>query len=871
MTPNPSSPIPAPRAFLSHATPDKPFVDVVAKRLGRQRVKYDQWAFEVGTEFMKSIRASMAATDCFVLFASQVALQSLWVRFEIAEAEELMRGEVIKSALVVIVDRQVRHSDLPKWMQRALVDTAYTPNAVARLVEHQLNKLRGIEPNPLFIGRDALLAEFSEKLIPAPEEMPPHILIMSGLSGIGRKTFLRRALVDFLSVRLGAAFSLKLTDGIDALHLALLDELGGLDTKEQMALAIDQFQKATSVERAKTLAQLLASCCAGNSAPLIVDDGALIDSGGQYTDDAIAIFRALRDYPESVVGLVHTKRPVMSDTLLASIGAVFQRVPPLDLASTKLLLTQLLRRSGVVATSDQISEMAPYLDGYPPAVSLAASQARDYGMAVAVGDKSGLVDFQIRTFAGTLERLSLTNQQWSILKILASETALTLPGLVAVSGGIDEIVAQDLRRLLDLNLVLVSGTVFVIAAPIRMAVQSLKGLLTETDFATMAKALKTKYWDGVQSLPPLEIVQATIHAVMRSQAADLSDFRGFVLPSMLYRLAKEYYDRGGQDAWERALEFIDQLIKLDPQHRHGWLLHAKTHIRLQHWSQATSTIEHIQSMGLAEHHSLRGFMYWKRRNYAQAVLEYRSALAVGQNSVEAVHGLASCLLRLNEYSEADKVIQRGLHGRRQNSLLLDLAAQIAIIRGNYDDAEIYIDKLRRVRADADYHHRMATLLNARKQYQQALPHAEQAMNSTRRRFEMDATYVDTLIELRRFSRATELLDHLDGRKRFGRDKESVRLGLRCKLFLRQKRWRDAETMWASISDGDKDAPVHVALRMEILEQKIADLTTSPGVRAVATAELGTIQGKAKSPNIGLFAEVDEEPELADVESEAEHG
>lgn len=810
---------------------------------------------------MTAIRRTMSATECFVLFASKIALQSLWVRFEIAEAEELMRSEVIKSALVVIVDPEVRHSDLPKWMQRALVDSANTPNAVARLIEHQLNKLRGIEPNPLFLGRDELLSEFSEKLIPAPEEKPPHILILGGLSGIGRRTFLRRALVDSLSVRLGATFSLKLTDGVDALHLALLDELGALDTKEQMALAIDQFQKAPLPERARMLAQLLASCAAGNSAPVIVDEGALMDSGGQYTDDAIAMLQALRNYPECIVGLVHTKRPVMSDQLLAAIGAVFQRVPPLDLTSTKLLLTQLIRRSRVDATSDQISELAPYLDGYPPAVSLAASTACEYGMSVVIGDKSGLIDFQIRTFAGTLEKLSLSNQQWTILKILASETALTLQGLAAVSGATDESVAKDLHRLLDLNLVLVSGIVFVIAAPIRMAVQSLKGLLSETDYATMARSLKTKYWDGVDSLPPLEIVQATIHAVMRSQSADLSDFRGFVLPSMLYRLAKEYYDRGGQDAWERALEFVDQLLKLDPQHRHGWLLHAKTQIRLQMWSQASNTISHIQSMGLAEHHSLRGFMFWKRRDYARAVLEYRSALAIGQNSVEVVHGLATCLVRLNEYSEADKVIQRGLHGRRQNSLLLDLAAQIAIIRGNYDDAANYIDKLRRMRADADYHHRLATLLNARKQYREALPHAEEAMKSFRRRFEMDATFIDTLIELRQFGRASELLDGLDGRKRLGRDKESVRLGLRCKLYLRQKRWRDAETMWTSIVD--KDAPVHLALRMEILEQKIADLTTTPGARATATAELETVRGKAKSTNIGLFAEADEEPEIGD--------
>jgi hypothetical protein len=33
------------KAFLSHATVDKPFVGAVATKLGRQQVQYDQWAF----------------------------------------------------------------------------------------------------------------------------------------------------------------------------------------------------------------------------------------------------------------------------------------------------------------------------------------------------------------------------------------------------------------------------------------------------------------------------------------------------------------------------------------------------------------------------------------------------------------------------------------------------------------------------------------------------------------------------------------------------------------------------------------------------------------------------------------------------------
>ena len=142
------------------------------------------------------------------------------------------------------------------------------------------------------------------------------------------------------------------------------------------------------------------------------------------------------------------------------------------------------------------------------------------------------------------------------------------------------------------------------------------------------------------------------------------------------------------------------------------------------------------------------------------------------------------------------------------------------------------------------------------------------MKGSRRRFEIEATLIDTLVELREFNRASTMLEDLDQRQRLGRDKESVRLGLRCKLYLRQGKWQDAEQIWQSIED--KASPVHVALRAEILDQKIADLSTSPGARAVARSEVQSIRTKIEGPTISISTQADTEvaPELeSDVDSD----
>jgi hypothetical protein len=203
-------------------------------------------------------------------------------------------------------------------------------------------------------------------------------------------------------------------------------------------------------------------------------------------------------------------------------------------------------------------------------------------------------------------------------------------------------------------------------------------------------------------------------------------------------------------------------------------------------------------------------------------------------------------------------------------MLLDVAAQIAIQENNLPEAEKYIDQLRRIPAVDDYNFRMAMLHSARKEFRKALPLIEAAMKSHRRRFEVEAAFVDTLIEVRKYQEASDALDSFDRNRRRGRDNESVRLGLRCKLYLRQRKWQDAESVWSKLED--KNSPVHVALRMEILEQKIGDLKTTPGARAAAQDELEHLRATTAPIDASVHAliELDDEVEAdAQVEGEDE--
>jgi hypothetical protein len=204
----------------------------------------DTFVFSTGEQFAHAIRRAVASSDLFVLFASRQSLSSLWVNFETAEAEELLRLDILKSSLTLIIDPLTKVHDLPRWMQRALVSQVIQPQAAARQIEAALNRLRGIEEQPLFIGREELLREFSEKLIPEQGKEPPHVVVAGGLSGVGRKTFLRRGMSDILSLEVAPILILNQGDDLDMLHFQLLDELSETDSRSAREAAIEQFQNA---------------------------------------------------------------------------------------------------------------------------------------------------------------------------------------------------------------------------------------------------------------------------------------------------------------------------------------------------------------------------------------------------------------------------------------------------------------------------------------------------------------------------------------------------------------------------------------------------------------------------------------------------
>jgi hypothetical protein len=360
------------KAFLCHSSIDKDYVRFVAKRLRRANVVYDELSFDAGEDFRLAIEKGLDQSTLFVFFASRDAIASVYCKFEVDLAQLKRMQGGIENQLAIIIDPTVSYSDLPKWMRtsKALVQTK--PTQAVRDIEQALYKTIPKNERRPFLGRNNETAEFVTSLANSESK----IFVVSGLEGVGRRSFLERACADNLGLTLGPYFLVDQTRDIEDLYLELFEETADVASRKQLAEEIRAFSNITPDEQVVEVVNRLHILCADKNVPCIIDRGGLLGDNGEYVPQLDAIIQRFASSTEDhYLALVHRRRVVMRrDAGRAWLAA--QSLPPLQVVETKLLLTQLFRDETLIASRDAIETIAQLIGGYPPAAYFTARIAK---------------------------------------------------------------------------------------------------------------------------------------------------------------------------------------------------------------------------------------------------------------------------------------------------------------------------------------------------------------------------------------------------------------------------------------------------------------------------------------------------------------
>ena len=235
------------KAFLSHSSKDKKsYVDIVANWLGKNDIVYDSVTFEHGEETLNEILKDLNQTELFVIFISNNSLESNWVQKEITEAKSKYDDGKIQKIFPIIIDNEITYHDerIPDWLRTYNLKPIRRAKVAARRIQQKLRELSWIKHPQLkkrqqiFIGRNDKLEEFEERIHDFEKNKPTAIMV-SGLSGVGRRTFLHKALNKTNIIEPSYKASCIYLDKNVSIEdfILKLNDLGLVDLEDKIAIA----------------------------------------------------------------------------------------------------------------------------------------------------------------------------------------------------------------------------------------------------------------------------------------------------------------------------------------------------------------------------------------------------------------------------------------------------------------------------------------------------------------------------------------------------------------------------------------------------------------------------------------------------------
>ena len=230
-----------------------------------------------------------------MLIISSAALESNWVKKEVKFSKLLLGQQQIKRILPINIDKNVNYDDprIPSWIrQNYNLKFVANLNIIASKIKSQLREII-IEDNPKiaeriqnFVGRNSQIEEFEDNYINI-ENLKPSTSVVSGLEGVGRRSFLKKAFEKnkvFNQSYEPIPINLEINDGIDDLILKL-DE-GFYSYKKDF---ITSLLKKEISEKIDFLKELLLEYLNNNDFIFFIDNGCLILRKGELNDWFVAL------------------------------------------------------------------------------------------------------------------------------------------------------------------------------------------------------------------------------------------------------------------------------------------------------------------------------------------------------------------------------------------------------------------------------------------------------------------------------------------------------------------------------------------------------------------------------------------------------
>ena len=341
--------------------------------IGRDYVHLDIHNFEKGEELSEEIARNIDSSTIYVLLFSDEALNSDWVKKELAQIRLKLMDEEIADFLPFIIDEHVTIEDERleqkewKWLKKYLVKSILSPKMVARVVSRKLREqILKCEPSmkereKLFFGRGKDMEELKLKLYENTSN-EKRALIISGLDHVGRKRLIREFIVQNIKDVHDTYYPIKLvmteTDGIDRLVLQLNEYLQIYDN----SILLDLLKNEKGiVDIAVKLLNNIIDC---QERIFVRDEKCIVLGNGKLTDWFVTLMQRKDLNPQIhfFIASKFTPKPGVERRFPCIIS---RQIKALDALSMRALFNAYAKYRKISPSDDQAKLFLDSLSGFP--------------------------------------------------------------------------------------------------------------------------------------------------------------------------------------------------------------------------------------------------------------------------------------------------------------------------------------------------------------------------------------------------------------------------------------------------------------------------------------------------------------------------
>lgn len=765
------------KAFLSHSSKDKAYVEDVASLLRPGSYELDSETFDAGLVNSQAIVKALQRVDLFCLFLSENSVNSAYVEFELLLGLEFIASGRIARFLAICLDDVAfaQASSNAKFFN--IVRKTLTPEGASRLIEGTLISVKQADENSFhpFVGREKELQELENQIADYDRPAAKGIFI-SGNYGSGRRSLARNFYQSQYprSGRVIPGIKIDAFSGIHELHRNILTTLRPSLTARELRERIQAFELASIDEKRRQTADLLNSLLTAHEAAFLIDNGGLLTDSGALTEEVDAVISKLsaRPHPPAII-IAPRMSPLKLRRPQNDLAYVSVRSLPYE--ATKRLLSRLIKDRDIPLTSEAMDSLVKLSDGHPFNIYRLVIEITEHGVDTFLANPTNFIDWKHRQSSEYVSKIELNESEATILALLRTVPELDFSAIAEALEMNVQLASDSLSRLVNLHVIDGNGDRFQVSPAVLVAVERDKRVRISRDIEqnamrSIAKSLSLRLEEGTASV---SLVDTAVLASLNTND-EMSGFAAaFLLPSHYVWMAKRSYD---QRSWEPSIRYAQEGLKGSNRLSLEGIVAACRYICLP--AARTGNLIAFDE-GITKLRGLNG-NDWVKSNIAflegfnarlkgrlpTAEKFFREAYDFSPGNISAARELAAICLARDNLDEAEKFAREAFSHAQRNPYVVDILLAVLVKKHGRNAKRVteindMFDTLSKVGEEGGksfYTTRKAEFEHLWGSNKEALRLIELAIKKTPTLFEPQRIYAEILLKDGNKSRASSVLD-----------------------------------------------------------------------------------------------------------------